>query len=579
MSPHRVLLLPLGLLLGTLSGCGVDEPAAEPGGARRLTDRPGVEDYVAWSPDGRTLAYAASERGDVFGGDWDVWRYDLETGEARDLTPEHPGDDRFPAWSPDGQSIAFWSDREGGGYFVMASDGSMLRAVRTSSSVAASAPAWSADGARLACIVLDGDGVATEIVELGSGERQRVALPGNSTRRFDLAWSPDDRYLAYVDGSSLTASVSQIRVLDLATNESVDVTDGRTSNWGPIWSSDGRELLYVSSRSGKRDVWRRQMADGRPIGEPARVTEDVGIRHAALSPDGSRLAYSQGRTIANVWRVPVLPGRPASWEDAERITSDEGFIEYIDLSPDESTLLLSTDKSGNPDIWTHSLADGLETRLTDHPTPEWGASWSADGSRVAYYGFRSGNRDLWIMNADGTGARQLTDHPADDLYPAVSPDGELVAFYSIRTGNRDLFVMPAGGGEARRITSYAGDDLFPQWSPDGSWLAFHSDRGGAGRLWRISPEGGVAEPVTAGPARFGRWSRDGRSIYFVGWGDRLGNLFRVTLASGVERPITDLAGRSGSLGTYALTLGPDYLYFTWEENVGDLWTRSRAMAP
>ncbi len=560
------------LLASPACGPAHEPPTAAP---RLLTTAVGVEDYPAWSPDGQTLAYAASERGDVFGGNWDVWALDLATDTATNLTSDHGGDDRFPVWSPDGESIAFWSDRDGGGYFIVSRTDNSLRRVETSetsTSVASSAPAWSRDGRTLACVGRDASGVVLEFVDLTTGDRRSVPLPGKNTRRFDLAWSRDQRFVAYIDASSLTASVSQIYVLDLVTEAEVRVTDGSTNDASPSWAPDGSTLYYVSNRGGRRDVWGQPFASGQPAGTPTRVTEDVGVRHASLSPDGTTLVYSQGQTIANVWRVPILPDRPAVWNDAERLTSSDGFIEYIDLSVDGTRVLLSSDQSGNPDVWILNLGDRSLKQLTEDPGPQWGAVWSPDDATVALYDYRSGNRDLSVMPASGGPIRAIQPHPAEDYYPAWSPDGATLAFYSVRSGNRDVWIMQAEGGRVRQVTTHLGDDLFPQWSVDGQSLAFFSDRAGEGRLWRVSPNGGSPEPLTSGPARFGRWAPDGEWLYFTGWETRLGNLFGLSLRDGGERAVTDLAGKPGSLGSYALAVGDRHLYFTWEENVGDLWT-------
>ncbi len=78
--------------------------------SRRIERRiriPGVEGLAnpAWSPDGRSIALSGQARGVT-----DIFLYDLESGEVRQLT-----DDRYtaihPAWSRDGRTIAFASDR------------------------------------------------------------------------------------------------------------------------------------------------------------------------------------------------------------------------------------------------------------------------------------------------------------------------------------------------------------------------------------------------------------------------------------------------------------------------------------
>ena len=35
--------------------------------------------------------------------------------------------------------------------------------------------------------------------------------------------------------------------------------------------------------------------------------------------------------------------------------------------------------------------------------------------------------------------------------------------------------------------------------------------------------------------------------------------------------MTDFEERRGSLGVFALATDGDYLYFTWQENIGDIW--------
>ncbi|GAG38131.1 unnamed protein product, partial [marine sediment metagenome] len=114
----------------------------------QVTTALGVEDDPAWSPDGRTLAYSASSRGEVYAGNWDIWLVQLGGGPPVNRTAEHQGADRYPSWSPDGRQIAFWSDRDGGGYFVMSALGGAPRKLSavSGSGARASSPLRSRDG-------------------------------------------------------------------------------------------------------------------------------------------------------------------------------------------------------------------------------------------------------------------------------------------------------------------------------------------------------------------------------------------------------------------------------------------------
>ena len=61
-------------------------------------------------------------------------------------------------------------------------------------------------------------------------------------------------------------------------------------------------------------------------------------------------AGSKGRRVANVWRVPILSDREATWANAEQITFDQAFIRALDVSPDGDELLVDSDRGGNVDL-------------------------------------------------------------------------------------------------------------------------------------------------------------------------------------------------------------------------------------
>jgi Tol biopolymer transport system component len=489
-------------------------------------------------------------------------------------TSDHPGDDRFPAWSPDGLQIAFWSHRDGGGYFVMPAIGGTPRKVISTTGAAAadlSRPQWSPDGRELATVAYDNGQAYLEVVPLRAGEPRRFPLPVRR-KALDISWSPDGSRLAYVDAVNLSSQVSQLGILDLPSGNVIVVTDGRDCVWSPHWSPDGEALLYVSNRRGSMDLWEQRLRDDGTPHDPARpLSSGIGMIRAVLSPDGTRLAYSRGQRVANLWQVPILPDRPATWADANQMTFDQAFIEFVDVSADGQHLLIASDRAGNSDVWMLPAAGGDMQQMTTGSAPEWAPRWSPDGQSIVFYSYENGNRDIWLMAAAGGPARQLTESEAADFVPAWSPDGERIAFTSLRSGNPDIWVTPSNGGQPVQLTEHPGEDRRPHWSSDGKWLAFVSSRSGELRVWRIPADGGQPEPVTGGAAYYPRWSPDGEQIYFTGWADRSGNLWEVSLQTGVERAVTDLSGRRGSIGDLALATDGDYLYFTWEEDIGNIW--------
>jgi Tol biopolymer transport system component len=285
---------------------------------------------------------ASAAQGNV-GGNWDIWVAQVGGGAAINRTADHQGEDRFPVWSPNGRKIAFWSSRDEGGCFVMPALAGAPRKIAATGPLLPSRPQWSADGTKLACVAAPANApedAGVDVVSLGNGEAKTMALPGDGFR-FDLAWSPDGRFFAYVIGAGgLDSDVSQLMAVRADDDKAVAVTDGRTRVRGPFWSADGRSLYYLTNREGAMDIWRQSFAsDGALVGPPIRVTTGLEVRQAALSADGAKLAYSKGREVANAWSVPVLSDRPATWADARQVTFDHALIEFLDLSPDGQTLV------------------------------------------------------------------------------------------------------------------------------------------------------------------------------------------------------------------------------------------------
>jgi Tol biopolymer transport system component len=318
------------------------------------------------------------------------------------------------------------------------------------------------------------------------------------------------------------------------------------------------------------DLWRQRIDDGAPVGPRERITSGLEVRDFDLSRDGRRLVYSKGRWVSNFWRVPIVTDRPATWADAEQVTFDQAYVEFLDVAADGKRVAYSSDRSGNQDIWVMPLG-GEPVRLTDDPAPDWGPNWSPDGTRLTFYSYRTGDREIFVMSAAGGPAVQLTRSPGLDAVPHWSPDGSEIAFRSERTGNSEIWVIAADGSASRQITDHPANDGLATWSPDGRWLAFTSNRSGENRVWRVPRDGGGPEMLSRQSSRGLRWSREQDVIYFTALEESPGTLWRLSLRDGSERPMTNLIGRRGTLGIMQPALDGKFIYFPWRDDLGDIW--------
>jgi TolB protein len=185
--------------------------------------------------------------------------------------------------------------------------------------------------------------------------------------------------------------------------------------------------------------------------------------------------------------------------------------------PDGKEILLTSYRSGRPELWALRLADHAFRRVGQIPNA-MGGVYSPDGTRIAFTATEGGNSDVWVMAADGAGARRLTADPALDLSPSWSPDGKRIAFVSDRAGTPQLYLMNADGSGVRRLTFQGNYNQTPQWSPRGDLLAFTArDERKVFDVFVVSPDSGKIERVTQDQGRTNEeptWAPNGRLLAF-----------------------------------------------------------------
>ena len=180
-----------------------------------------------YSPDGTQIAFMSSRNGNP-----EIYVMNVDGSNVRRLT-NHPADDVTPTWSPSGREIAFTSDRSGTPQiYIMSADGSNLRRITTSESYA-DRPTWSpAPYNEIAYAARTGPAFDIKVYDLASGESHQLTFSQGSNE--SPAYSPNGRHIAFT--STRGAGRAQIYTMDRDGKNIRQITkDG--NNYTPSWSN------------------------------------------------------------------------------------------------------------------------------------------------------------------------------------------------------------------------------------------------------------------------------------------------------------------------------------------------------
>jgi Tol biopolymer transport system component len=487
----------------------------------QLTSDPGLEVYPAISPDGKVIAYAAGTSARMR-----VYLRPVSGGRTLALSNDSSSVETQPAWSPDGEHLVFLAR---GRAYVASALGGEVRPVFAGGSAPVSAATWSPDGKEIGAI--RGDSLFAYTTD---GTHSRFIARGNELHSCE--WSPTGAWIACVSGNPhypepggffANRSPSKIVLIAPSDGRMVNITDSTTFHQNPRWSSDGRQLFFVSNRDGPRDIYGVSIrSDGQPRGQPVKLTTGLGVQSFSFDASRRRIAYAVYHEQANLWSLPIPERPPVSIDGAVPLTAGSQVIELMRASPDGKWIYFDSDLRGNSDVYRIPTGGGEPQQLTTDPADDFAAVGSPDGTEFAFHSFRKGTRDVYVQRVGGGVAQALTATPAQECCPIWSPDGSTIAIADFSdSGGISLIRRDSMGrwGKPRHILPHG---FLHWWSPDGKSLVVASGRTIRGsfqseRLEIVPVDSGhpvtvyavsdtVNDPVIGDP----RWSSDGTRIYF-----------------------------------------------------------------
>jgi dipeptidyl aminopeptidase/acylaminoacyl peptidase len=351
---------------------------------------------LAMSPDGASVVYASNASGQS-----NLWRQDIGSDTATQLTRFTERAVRDVAWSPDGSRLLFTADHHGDEFhqvFVMDADGGEPRALTDAPSVQhqlAVVNSFSPDGRYVVFAGNDREPTCQDIVlyDLQTGETRRVLTVDGLN--YAVAFSPDGRKLSAVRLNSNTDSDVMLIDLDMpdpANPVMLSPHDGEAKNEPGPWRPDGSGIFALSD---------------------------------------------QGREFTGIAEFSVVPGEPQWYE------KPEWDVEQLALSANGRILAWTVNEDGYSRLHARDLVDGIDLELPELPAGMVTTlRVSPDGRRLAYLLARA-TRPTEVIAVDLAGGVDRSVHVLTDSTPPALLDVEPVEPVLVRFPTHDGRAVPA----------------------------------------------------------------------------------------------------------------------------------------
>ena len=463
-----------------------------------------------------------------------------------------------PVVSPDGRSIAYAIQPPNGKRMLTirpigAENGQTIQGTENISGLV-----WSPDSRRVATVA---DGML-KIIELASGTSHTLGNVGgtrggtwNGNGTILVARNSDNVIVKIADSGGTLTPVTK---LDAGRKEILHAL--------PVFLPDGRHFVYVAVGGKPEDsgIFRASIEGTDP---PERLVQLQPNRFNGMHYVPGYLLYmNEGRLIAQptddgghpngtstvvadniddtftvsdtglllYHRAAPSAGRQLLWFNREgRQLGEAGPVQNygnVDISPKGDRAAVDMFVNNGRSIWVVDLQRSVAQPITANAAAvDWTASWSPDGSQLAFGSTRGNVTKIYEKSSTGAGSETVL--PSGDVSSIPvhwSSDGKYIVFSRLRqagnTSSYDTWLLPLFGDRKATPLLDSGFDKFQaRVSPNSNLIAYSTNESGTyqivvqtfpdttGGKWQISANGG-SEP---------KWRRDGRELYYLGLDGKL----------------------------------------------------------
>ena len=431
------------------------------------------------SPDGRFMLYHKVSVNKEDHNEMDIWQLDLESGESTKLTKDD-GYEGWPVWSADGTQIYYVSGPEASRNVYRRKPGSDELPVKITnySNASATYPKVSIKGGQLSfALIKDNHLILT--AESNGMESANTVVRGDNAML-----SPDGLVVYYTDMQP--GRVGLWRVGVNGDNPTQLVSGKVLTSYGPdkLLSPDGSRIAY-SQYTGDATTLFLMPSNG---GEAINVYSADGVRHLipSWSPDSKEIAFSIDGSLkvipANGGEVEVL-AVVKNWESWNLEWSPDGksIAGFAYLEGEEQNHIMVVDRTSKK-----------LTRVTPKSENQYKEllAWHPSGKRISYMYYNTENHNgSRVVDLETSKITDLADMPDPNWdYIGIWGPDKRYYFSSVPRGYGlwGLYAVTEGEREYQQIRKVPGASVsLPSWNTDGSRMVW-SEETPVRQIWMMT---------------------------------------------------------------------------------------------
>jgi hypothetical protein len=228
-----------------------------------------------------------------------------------------------------------------------------------------------------------------------------------------------------------------------------------------------------------------------PPAAVAKAGEDAHATSTASEVPSTDIYLGSLRSGEQGWRL----------EDIRNLTAREGYDNQPAFTPDGQSLLYTSVRSGQSDIYRRDLGAGGESQVTDTPANEFSPTPLGEGSAISVIRELGGIQQLWRYGIDGHDGGQLfTELDRVGYHLWLGPKWAAFFLVGAGEGENELVHAKAPGASTTFIAEAPGRciALIPGERAMSFAQGADTESGAAGTIMRFSLESGEASEITTG---------------------------------------------------------------------------------